>query len=71
MEALIDRVKHEASKVDEAGRKRILDDLRNLVYSIELPDDTMQRIMLLVCISNAFPLPIREIIVSNDGGTLC
>jgi demethylsterigmatocystin 6-O-methyltransferase len=33
---------------DEAGRKQLLDELRNLSYSMESPQDTAQRIMYLV-----------------------
>lgn len=47
MDALISQVKHEAISVDEAGRQKILDGLRDLAMSIETPEDSMQRIMFL------------------------
>lgn len=50
MDALISQVKHEAISVDEAGRQKILDGLRDLAMSIETPEDSMQRIMFLVCL---------------------
>lgn len=48
MDALIAQVKDSASKVDEAGRKKIIDGLRDLALSIESSEDTMQRIMFQV-----------------------
>jgi demethylsterigmatocystin 6-O-methyltransferase len=48
MEALISHVKATANKADESGRKKIIDGLRDLAYSIESPEDTMQRIMFQV-----------------------
>lgn len=52
MEALTtiaDSIKAAAASADEAGRKDILDSLRDLQYSIERPEDTMQRVIHLVC----------------------
>lgn len=48
MEDVINSVKHLASNADEAGRKKIIDGLRELSYSIETPDDTVQRLMYMV-----------------------
>ena len=48
MEALFSQVKASASKADEAGRKKIIDGLRDLALSIESSEDTMQRIMFQV-----------------------
>lgn len=48
MEAIIDQVKHLFSSADEVARKKILVGLRDLMYAIESPDDTLQRIMFLV-----------------------
>lgn len=48
MDALIKQVKHEANSLDEVGRKKILDDLRDLALSIETPEDSVQRIYFLV-----------------------
>jgi demethylsterigmatocystin 6-O-methyltransferase len=48
MEAIIDQAKRVASNANENERKKIIDDLRDLSYSLETPDDTSQRIMYLV-----------------------
>lgn len=48
MEAIIDLAKHLANTTDEAGRKRLSDGFRNLSYSLETPDDTLQRIIYYV-----------------------
>lgn len=54
MEAFIAQAKSLASTADEAGRKKILDVLRDVQYSLETPYDTLQRLSCLVrmrCIS--------------------
>lgn len=48
MDALFVEVKNAASKADEAGRKKMIDELRGLAMAIESPEDTMQRIMFQV-----------------------
>lgn len=48
MDALISQVKNEAHSLDDVGRQKILDGLRNLALSIETPEDSLQRIMFLV-----------------------
>ena len=48
MESVTKHVKKLVRKADEKQRKEILDGLRNLAYSIESPEDTIQRIMFLV-----------------------
>ena len=48
MEAIIEQAKRLAGKVSEQERKKLIDALRDLSYSLETPDDTMQRIMYLV-----------------------
>ncbi|MCJ1329290.1 hypothetical protein MMC10_005969 [Thelotrema lepadinum] len=45
MEALSTEVKKLAHAADEHGRKKLLNELRDLAYSIESPDDSVQRIM--------------------------
>ena len=50
MEAVIDQAKRVASNADEVERKKIIDGLRDLSYSLEAPDDTMQRVMYLVSV---------------------
>lgn len=49
MENIIDQIKSLAQDADEAGRRKILDGLRDLALSLETPQDTMQRISYLVC----------------------
>jgi demethylsterigmatocystin 6-O-methyltransferase len=53
MDEVINQVTHLASTADEATRKKLIVTLRDLAYSIESPDDTMQRIMFLVSLSCA------------------
>lgn len=48
MDALLDQIKSKAAAVDETGRRVILGKLRDLAYSIEAPEDTMQRILYQV-----------------------
>ena len=48
MEDLMDEAKRLAENVNEQERKKLIDGLRDLSYSIETPDDTMNRIMYLV-----------------------
>jgi demethylsterigmatocystin 6-O-methyltransferase len=43
MEALIEQVRTVAKTADEKTRKEILNQLRDLSYSIESQDDTVQR----------------------------
>lgn len=59
MEAVVDQVRSLAGSVDEAGRSRILDQLRELAYSLELPDETMNRIMFLVSFFITFVHTLR------------
>lgn len=49
MESLITKIQQEAASATYVGRKKLLDTLRDLQYSIEAPEDTMQRVMHLVC----------------------
>lgn len=51
MEAIADQAKRLAGNVSEQERKKLIDGLRDLSYSLETPDDTMQRIMYLVGMS--------------------
>lgn len=48
MEKMIEYVTSAANTADEAGRKAIIDGLRDLAISLETPWDSMQRIMYLV-----------------------
>lgn len=50
MEAVIDQVKRMASNANEVERKKIIDGLRDLSYSLETPDDTLQRVIYLVSV---------------------
>ena len=48
METVIDQAKRLANSASEVERKKLIDGLRDLSYSLETPDDTMQRVMYLV-----------------------
>ena len=48
MERIEEEVKRLASNSDESGRKKIIDSLREISYSIETPDDTLQRLTYTV-----------------------
>ena len=48
MEAFIAQAKSLASTADEAGRKKILDVLRDVQYSLETPYNTLQRLSCVV-----------------------
>lgn len=61
MEEVVDQVRSLAGSVDEAGRSRILDQLRELAYSLELPDETMNRIMFLVSFFITFVHTLRSL----------
>ena len=56
MEAFIAQAKNLAKAADEAGRKQILDTLRDVQYSIETPYDTLQRLSCLVSMLPAYYL---------------
>lgn len=45
--ALLEEVKNQARNSDDNVRRAILDKLRDIAYSIELPEDTMQRVLYL------------------------
>ena len=49
MESLIAKVRQEAAAATYVERKKLLDTLRDLQYSIEAPEDAMQRVIHLVC----------------------
>lgn len=48
IKSLAKEIQNAAATVNEAGRKELLDSLRDLQYSIEKPEDTMQRVIHLV-----------------------
>ena len=48
MDAVLEQAKLLASNVNEASRKKIMDGLRDLSYSLGTEDDTVQRIMSAV-----------------------
>lgn len=48
MDHTINEVKEFAEATDASGRKKLIDALRDVSYSLETPDDTLQRIMFLV-----------------------
>lgn len=49
MESLIAKIQQEAASANYVERKRLLDTLRDLQYSIEAPEDAMQRVIHMVC----------------------
>ena len=55
MDVLITQLKNAAIKADATGRKKVIDTLRELTYSLESSEDTMQRIMFLVSFLSSFP----------------
>lgn len=48
MDRFLSLAKTLADGTDEAGRKKVLDTLRDVAYSIESPEDTIQRVMFYV-----------------------
>lgn len=52
MDAFFAQAKELIKTADEAGRKQILDSLRDLSYSLESTQDSAQRIMYLVRIQS-------------------
>lgn len=61
MDAITAQIQNLAANADEAARKKLLDTLRNLQYSIETPHDTLQRFAGLVSVIQAVgtATPIR------------
>ena len=57
MESLITKIQQEAASATYVKRKKLLDTLRDLQYSIEIPEDTLQRVMHLVCFPNLRTFP--------------
>lgn len=49
MESLIIKIQQEAASANYVERKKLLDTLRDLQYSIEAPEDAMQRVIHMVC----------------------
>jgi len=54
MDTIITQVQSLAASANEAGRKKLIDSLRNLQYSIETPNDTLRRFGGLVGETNPF-----------------
>jgi len=48
MDTIITQVQSLAANANEAGRKQLIDSLRNLQYAIETPYDTLRRFAGLV-----------------------
>ena len=48
VDAIVALAKTLTKEEDEAERKKLLDTLRDVAYSIESPENTMQRIMFYV-----------------------
>ncbi|KAF4633855.1 hypothetical protein G7Y89_g4256 [Cudoniella acicularis] len=70
LNSLASEVTKAAAAADEAGRKQILDSLRDLQYSIETPEDTMQRVihlhLVLAIIRTALDLKLFNILTDNN-----
>ena len=49
MEAALETIKNLADRADATTRRHMIDGLRKLSYSLETPDDTLQRLMYAVC----------------------
>ena len=57
MEAIISQVIELAGAQNELGRKKIIDQLRDLSYTLESPDDVLHRVMYRVSnFENSSPL---------------
>jgi len=54
MDTIITQVKNLAASANEAGRKQLIDSLRNIQYAIETPNDTLRRFGGLVGEANPF-----------------
>ena len=48
MDEFIAQAQNLIANTNEAGRKKVLDTLRNTMYSLELHEDTVSRVMFLV-----------------------
>ena len=48
MEPIIAQIKSLSEGADEAGKKKILDQLRDLQFALETPADAIQRLIYLV-----------------------
>jgi hypothetical protein len=48
MDAIVTQIQNLAKAADEAGRKKVLDALRDLQHTIETPYDVLQRFAGLV-----------------------
>ena len=48
MDPLLEQLKAKAKLANATGRRAILNQLRELAYSIEAPEDTMQRVLYQV-----------------------
>lgn len=67
MDAFIAQAKALVKTADEAGRKKILDTLREVSYSLESPQDSAQRIMYLVRSFLLCPLRCANIRTATPG----
>ena len=71
MDALITQIHSLASSADEAGRKRIIEQLRDLSFSLEEPADVVQRIshrhLEIAMVRVGIDLGIFNLIVEKEG----
>lgn len=70
MEVLLSQVNDFVSTVDEAGRGKLLDALRDLQYSLESPEDTMQRLRFVVRIPFFYYVCARRMAVCDEVGLI-
>ncbi|KAF4254095.1 hypothetical protein KXV95_002611 [Aspergillus fumigatus] len=70
MESLIAKIQQEAASASYVGRKKLLDTLRDLQYSIETPEDAMQRVIHMnlhfAAIRTALDLNLFNDILDNE-----
>lgn len=57
MDKVAAEVREIASTANDAERRKLLDDLRELQYSLESPHDTLNRIIYYVTITMPEPFP--------------
>lgn len=69
MDAIMDQLRAEASKADEAGRIKLLKSLRDLQLSIETPADSLARFSGLVSacpFNHLIQRPRRQILTRHS-----
>lgn len=62
MDAIVTQVQNLVKAADEAGRKKLLDTLRDLQYAVETPYDVLQRFAGLVSKLISIRVPYGDLI---------